>query len=82
MLLPPRKLLDQVRDRMRLKHSSLRTEEAYVHSGLLQRSTYTWTLWDEMSVASDCLCPFSYRVTCSDGSRINDKARDRRCWGC
>ncbi len=25
------KLLDQVRDRLRLKHYSLRTEESYVH---------------------------------------------------
>ena len=27
---PPPKLLDQVRDRLRLKHYSLRTEQAYV----------------------------------------------------
>jgi hypothetical protein len=27
---PPRKLLDQVRDRIRIKHYSYRTEETYV----------------------------------------------------
>jgi hypothetical protein len=28
---PPKKLLDQVRDAIRLKHSSIRTEDAYVN---------------------------------------------------
>lgn len=30
MMTPPKKLLDQVRDRLRIKHYSIRTEEAYV----------------------------------------------------
>ena len=29
--MPPPKLLDQVRERLRVKHYSLRTEESYVH---------------------------------------------------
>ncbi len=29
--MPPPKLLDQVRERLRVKHYSLRTEEAYLH---------------------------------------------------
>jgi hypothetical protein len=28
---PPKKLLDQVRDAIRVRHYSYRTEEAYVH---------------------------------------------------
>ena len=29
--MPPPRLLDQVRERLRVKHDSLRTEDAYVH---------------------------------------------------
>ena len=29
--MPPPRLLDQVRDRLRVKHYSLRTEDAYLH---------------------------------------------------
>jgi len=45
---PPRKLPDQVRDRMRRKHSSLRTEEAYAHwitHSILATTSATRSRW-------------------------------------
>ena len=62
---PPERLLDQVRDAIRLKHYSIRTEETYVawiKRHVCSKTTVTRERWQKpRSRPSSLTCPSSAR---------------------